>query len=433
MAAPQTTAEHELLHTALRHFCGAQHLPALKLREIQDTKLRMLLPLAAENVQLYRELYRERGLAAAEVQTAEDLWRLPSVSKEDYQRLGPRGYVDERHEFATLARRTTSGSLGRKLEIYASREEAVRTRASLWSAWLGQGVTTDDRLLTVGSPHLARGFPGYRCAWVPAGAVDDEIRERFRALKPTVIVGIVECVAILAQDVGRRDLPERHGVRKIFVFGQALSPQLRQLIESGFDAEIFDLYGATETSWMGYECECHAGLHLNPERCVVQLARLDDPDLPVAPGELGQVIVTSLMRRTTPFIRYRMNDVAALDETPCPCGRSAPRLRAVEGRVHDFLIATGGQWVPPARIFVDLGPGSKLIADVRVVQETREQVRVSVIPAPGFDASERERIKQAIRRQLGDVAVTVDLVEEIPLDPSGKRRRIFRAFDLPVN
>lgn len=433
MTAPHTVAKDDLLDAALQHFTGAQHRSASELRRVQDTKIRMLLPHATENVRLYRELYRGRGIQPDEIRTAEDLWRLPSVSKEDYQRIGPQGYVDERHKIETLAARTTSGSLGSKLAVYTSQEEAVRARASLWSGWLARGVTTGDRLLMIGSTHLERGFPGYRSDFVPAHAIDDEVRERFRRFQPTVIVGIVECVAMLAQDVKRRELRERRGVRMIFVFGQALSPQLKQLIESGFDAEIFDLYGATETSWMGYECERHAGLHLNLERCVVQLARLDNPDQPVAPGELGQVIVTSLMRRITPFIRYRMNDVAALDETPCPCGRSSPRLRAVEGRVHDFLIAAGGQWIPPARIFVNLGPGSTLIADVRVVQETREHVRVSAIPAAGFDDAERERIKEVIRHQLGDVAVTIDLVEEIPLDPSGKRRRIFRAFDLPPN
>lgn len=433
MTASNTAAASDLLDTALQHFCGTQFLSAPELKRLQDSKIRILLPHVAKNVRLYRELYRDHGVLPEDIQTADDLWRLPSVSKEDYVRIGPRGYVDERHEIGTLTTRTTSGSLGNKLTIYSTREEGVRMRASLWSAWISRGVTPDDRIFMMGSPHLERTLPPFRSDFAPVQMPNEEVLDRFRTLKPTVIVGIVECIAILAQDVRRRDLPERHGVRKILPFGQALSPQLLGLIESGFDAEIFNLYGCTETSWMGYECEHHGGLHLNPDRNVVQIAKLDDPNQPAPPGELGQVIVTSLMRRTNPFIRYRLNDVAALDDTPCPCGRSAPRLQAVEGRVHDFLIATNGQWIPPARIFVNLSYGGKSVVDHRVVQETRERVRVFIVPGAGFDDAERERIRQVIRNQLGDVAVTIDLVEEIPREPSGKRRRIFRAFDLPVN
>jgi phenylacetate-CoA ligase len=295
------------------------------------------------------------------------------------------------------------------------------------------GITHQDRLFMMAAPYLARPKPGFRSEFVAVQMSTDETIERFRALRPTAIIGAVEAIALLAAEVRRRELPERRGVRRIFPFGQTLSPQLRAMILSGFEAEIFNLYGSAEFNWIGSECEKHDGLHINADRAVVHIARFGRPDEPAAPGEVGEVIATSLVRHTTPFIRYRLEDAAAFDPTPCSCGRTAPRLKSLEGRVQDFLISTSGQWIGPATVAIDLTAGQDAIIDHRVVQESRKRARVSIVPGPGFGPSDAERIERVIRHHLGEVSVAVDAVEEIPREPSGKRRRIFRAFDLEAD
>ena len=129
---------------------------------------------------------------------------------------------------------------------------------------------------------------------------------------------------------------------QIFPFGQTLTPQLRAMIGEGFNAQIFNLYGTLEGMWLGIECEQHDGLHVPLGRTIVQIAKINQPDLPAGPGEVGEVIITSLARWTTPIIRYRMGDVASLDFAACACGRHTPRIKSLEGRVQDFLISTSG-------------------------------------------------------------------------------------------
>src|SRR4029077_13612360 len=104
---------------------------------------------------------------------------------------------------------------------------------------------------------LERQRPPYRSTFAPVDISTDETIQLFRASQPTAVIGSVECIALLAVEAKRRNLPERHGVRRVFPFGQTLSPQLKGMIRDGFDAEIFNLYGSNESNWLGYECEQH--------------------------------------------------------------------------------------------------------------------------------------------------------------------------------
>src|SRR4051812_47039859 len=117
--------DSEYFRAACQRFAGAGHFFAPELRRIQNTKIRELLQDTVENVPLYRDLYRKHGVSIEAITDGDDLWRLPSVTKGDYLDAGPIRYVDERLDICELRTRTTSGSLGRALTIYATAEEAV--------------------------------------------------------------------------------------------------------------------------------------------------------------------------------------------------------------------------------------------------------------------------------------------------------------------
>ena len=259
----------------------------------------------------------------------------------------------------------------------------------------------------------------------------DEVMERFCALQPTALIGTTEAIALLAVEARRCDLPQRHRVQD-FLLGQTLSLQLKQMIESGFDAELFNLYGEAETGWLGYECERHDGLHVVADRVQVQVARCGNPRSRRRAGELGEVIVTSLMRRVTPFIRYRLQDAAALDLTPCPCGPSATTAEVARRPGASFPRLNHWEMGRPRRHCHRSDRRSNSFVDHRIVQEARIECVSPLSPAPHFGEPDRQRIEQVMLRHLGAVQVAIDLVSEIPREPSGKRRRIFRPFDLEM-
>lgn len=420
-------ADDDLFRTTLGDELRAAFLPLGQLQELQRRRLRTLLDRAVQFVPLYRDLYRSHRDVLHGLKGPDDLWKLPAVSKEDYLRVGSAGYVDEREEPARLVHRTTSGSQGRALDLYASPAEARIHVALLWAGWMSQ-LSASDRLLFLAAPQL-HGQPQHLpSAFLPVQTGAEETRRRFVELEPTAVIGSVEAISLLGRDLRRHEVSARRRVRKVFPFGQTLTPALEAMIREGFDAEIFNLYGTGETVWIAGECERHNGLHIPLERVIVQIARLNEPDRPAETGVPGEVIVTSLARWTMPFIRYRLGDVAALDPRPCPCGRPTPRLVSLEGRVQDFLIARSGAWVSPGALQTDLVHGREAILDFRIVQEAADFIRVWIVPSAAFGDGESRRIVEVLQRHLGEIQVAVESVDRIPISPSGKRRRVYRAF-----
>jgi len=416
-----------LFATTLRDELKAAKLPLASLEQQLVRRLRSLLARATQVVPLYREKYAGQRDWLPRISSAEDLWRLPALTKDELLSAGPERCVDEREHLSDLFRRSTSGSLGPALALYAAGTEAVIHTALLWGGWM-ERITRDDRLFCMTAPQLEFQHQFVPNMYIPVQMKATEVVDQFRAFQPTAVLGSVESIALLARDLDRHNVPERRNVRLIFPFGQTLTPHLRAMIREGFDGEVFELYGSNESIWMGIECEQHDGLHVPLSQTIVQIAKLNQPDQPSSPGELGEVIVTSLARSTMPIIRYRIGDVASLDSAPCRCGRQTPRLKSLEGRIYDFLMSQSGQLISPGVVCTDLAYGQDAIIDYRIVQRSLSDVCVSIVASPGFGDSDRRRITEVMERHLGHVSVEIELVGEILREPSGKRRRVHRAF-----
>jgi phenylacetate-coenzyme A ligase PaaK-like adenylate-forming protein len=418
-----------LFATTLRDELKAARLPLEALEQQQMRRLRSLLARATQFVPLYREKYAGQRDWLPRISSADDLWRLPALTKNELLNAGPERCVDERERLPELYRRSTSGSLGPALALYAAGTEAVIHTALLWSGWM-ERVTRDDRLFCMTAPQLEFQHQFVPNVYIPVQTKAADVVAQFRAFQPTAVLGSVESIALLARDLVQINVAERRNVRFVFPFGQTLTPHLRVMIREGFDGEIFELYGSNESIWMGIECEQHDGLHVPLSQAIVQIAKLNQPDQPASPGELGEVIVTSLARSTMPIIRYRIGDVASLDAAPCRCGRQTPRLKSLEGRIYDFLMSQTGQLISPGVVCTDLAYGQDAIVDFRIVQQSPSGVCVSIVAAAGFGDADRRRIAEVMRRHLGNVIVEIEIVSEILREPSGKRRRVHRAFSL---
>ena len=122
--------------------------------------------------------------------------------------------------------------------------------------------------------------------------------------------------------------------QRIFTSGELLSGGTRQALIAAFGAELFDVYGTSETKEIAWECRA-GSRHINAD--VVHVEILDERGAVVPPGTEGEIVVTLLVNRAMPLVRYRTGDRGALLGIPCPCGRGAPLLGVVSGREADIL------------------------------------------------------------------------------------------------
>jgi phenylacetate-CoA ligase len=173
------------------------------------------------------------------------------------------------------------------------------------------------------------------------------------------------------------------------------------------------------------ECPSHDGLHTSMETLVVEIVVRDGKggERPAEPGELGEVVVTDLTNHAMPFIRYANGDLAVAGKPgTCPCGRALPRLASVEGRVTETLVDGSGARVNGLVFNVVIAHLAHAIRQFQVVQHKDRAVTLRVAPTATFDAAIEATLRATWERYLTGLPVKLELVEDIPISPSGKRQ-----------
>ena len=140
--------------------------------------------------------------------------------------------------------------------------------------------------------------------------------------------------------------------------------------------------------------------------------------MPCEPGEVGEVVGTSLLREYQPFIRYRLGDFAAWDPEPCPCGRAMPVIKEVVGRVEDVVVGPDGrQMVRFGGVFSN----QPHVREGQIIQETLDRIRVKIVAANEFGPADVQDIIGRVQQRLGpETEVIVETVDRIPRNKAGK-------------
>jgi phenylacetate-CoA ligase len=221
---------------------------------------------------------------------------------------------------------------------------------------------------------------------------------------------VLRNLAIVARDQGITV----HQPKALAVTAELLDEPTKHLISSVFKGEIVNSYGSTEGGTMAMECRQHRGLHVASTAVILELLK---DGRPVAPGSPGNVVLTNLINRSTPIIRYSgMGDVAVFDSEQCPCGNRQPLLKVIEGRIVDSLVLSDGRLIHPFTLTLAL-EHVPMIAKFQIVQECFGSVRALIVPERGSDGHQAicEKTRQNLRELLGErIQIRIDLVEDIP-------------------
>jgi phenylacetate-CoA ligase len=239
------------------------------------------------------------------------------------------------------------------------------------------------------------------------------------AVRPVAISGFGHLLLDVAEHVAGGLRPKVLGTG-----GQVLSPSDRQALTEAFGTQPLDLYGSVEVGSIAWQCASADLYHLEHDSVLVEL--LDEDGAPVLPGEVGEVILTSLQNPHMPFVRYRVGDRARLADRPCRCGDALPALLAIEGREMDRFVDERGETVASSRLFLSgqMEDDLRWVRRYRVRQDSDRRVTVELVTTGPLPDHVVARIIDGYRSVLGGTsAVTIAVVDDIPLEASGKLRQ----------
>ena len=416
----------------LRELEATQWLDRTRLEELQLRNLKRFLVTIDKTVPYYTSRFAEIGFVPGDIGSLSELAKVPLLTKalirDNVDRL-------KAHGARKLIRYNTGGSSGEPLVFYMGADRVSHDVAAKWRATRWWGVDIGDpEIVLWGSPielgaqdrlrHLRDRL--LRTELLPAFDMSepnlDRFIERIKARRPKMLFGYPSALALVAAHAERRhEQLDKLGIRVAFVTAECLYDHQRSQIERTFGCRVANGYGGRDAGFIAHECPM-GSLHITAEDLIVEL--IDPEGKPVQAGQPGEVVVTHLATSEFPFVRYRTGDVGVIDDRACPCGRGLPALREVQGRTTDFVVAMDGTVLHGlALIYVvrDL-PG---IRTFKIVQESLDRTRVSIVPDSRFDERTRDTIRDGIRARLGgNVIVDVDVVEAIAAESSGKHRYV---------
>ena len=401
-----------------------------RLAKYQNDKIREIVKYAYENVPFYREVFKKHEAKPSDIRTASDLSKIPILSKEDIKHNTPR-MVSKQFEAARLKRVSTSGSTGEPLTIYLTgRDEEFRKAKHLRSN-VALGQKARDRWVVITGPqHFGetQRFQKLIGIYVPTSVsvFDDDATKvsTIQRLKPHILDGYSSSLFLLAKEVKRLGVET---IRPKFVIGgsELIEDYQRLFIEKTFGASFYDQYACVELERLAWQCKEKSGYHMDADSVVMQF--VDENGDEVASGEKGEVVCTSLFNHAMPLIRYSIGDIGVADNEECPCGRTLPLMKIMEGRKDSLIVLPNGAVVTPHILCLHM-EGLKFFSFIdhyRIIQKDANVIEIDLKMRGDFDeeAVERElatHFAEMLSIGTDELAFKVKLVDIIPLDKSGK-------------
>jgi len=403
-----------------------------RLDAFRERQLRGLLAHAYAHVPYYRALFDRHGVRPECVRTLADLAALPISHKRDLLPLPAPQLVATGVDPARLISRRTSGSSGQPLTIRRSWIEERILGAFRWRALHAMGLAITDRHAEIEElqPHdpsddqrlhgVLQRLGLYRQLRVHALDPPDAILHTLERHRPDVVTGYAGVIARVAQSAATGGGASPLRPRFVAVHSDTLTPHMRAQIERAFAAPVYQLYDCNEFNVIASECVETGALHTCDDSVIVEV--LVDGRA-AEPGERGEVVITGLHSFAMPFIRYGLGDLVTQGDPACRCGQPFATLRAVQGRMFDYFPLPDGRTIHPYQLIAILAETAPWIREFQLVQERRDLVRLRMVPSTPPAAAEMAVLEHALAAFLGPtVALRIDVVEEIRLEPNAKLR-----------
>lgn len=320
------------------------------LEELQLKKLQDIVQRAYKNVPYYHQKFKEMNLSPDDIQSLEDLERLPFTTKDDLRQVYPFGmFAVPRKDIIEI--HTSSGTTGKPVVSGYTRADL-----DIWSEVMARGLTMmgvneEDIIQNTHGYGLFTGGFGVHYGAQKIGATvipistgqtrrQIEIMEDFGT---TVMIFTPSYGLYLSEVAEEEGFDAKTSPLKSIGFGAEMwTDEMRQEIEKRFGANAFNIYGLTEIMGPGVAIECQEqqGLHIFEDHFYPEII---DPETTekLKEGETGELVLTTLSRDGMPILRFRTKDITALRYDSCGCGRNLVKMDRITGRSDDMIKVRG--------------------------------------------------------------------------------------------
>jgi phenylacetate-CoA ligase len=319
-----------------------------ELEDLQLRRLKSTVEKVYRNVPFYHDKMLEAGISPQDIQSLKDLARLPSTCKADLRKNYPFGFFAVPREDVVRVH-ASSGTTGKPTVVGYTRNDIVTWADLMARDFVMVGVTKGDIFQNAVNYGFFTGGLGvhYGIERMGAMAVPSGVGNTERQLEVMMDFGVtvLHCTPsyalYLAETAAARGVVEKLRLR-IGCFGaEPWSDESRKELEDALNIKAYDSYGLSEMLGPGvaFECQEQNGLHIWEDHYLIEI--LDKDERPCAPGETGELVITSLTKEAMPLIRYHTGDVTRLLDEKCSCGRTSRKLHRFLGRADDMLIVRG--------------------------------------------------------------------------------------------
>ena len=405
----------------------SQYFKEEKLLRIQENGLRNIVKHAYETVPYYHKKFKEFNIKPSDIKTLKNIKKLPVLTRREVfdnfpMNIVSHSYVKTHKIGLTLG--FTGGSSGDPLKFYKDSLTMSMLLACQWRGWGYGGYELGDKIAYLGGhslipfqesslkSRLNLKFASLIKRILPLSSyeMDKETMnnyiKRLRKYKPDIIVGYSSALKFLAGYMESKNIKDINP-KSVHSTSEMLFPDQREVIEKNFNCELFDGYGTGEAIVSAFECEKHNGLHLTAETGITEIVD-------------GEVIVTSILNRATPFIRYKVGDRSKFIDKKCSCGRSLPLIDHIKGRVGDFLIGRNNRRVATTALTLMFGQAK--VREYQLVQESKNKIIIKIIKDSGYSDKKTDYILNSLRRWLGKgINLEIQFTDKIPLTKAGKK------------
>lgn len=420
----------------------AEQMNREDMRKLQLERLQHIVKYAYERVPFYKRKFDEIGLKPEDIQTLEDIKKIPYTVKTDLRDNYPYGLLAVPMDDIVRVH-ASSGTSGKPTVVAYTKNDL-----DMWSDCMARlivaagGRKTDivqnafGYGLFTGALGLHQGFEKIGATVIPVSSGNTE-----RQVMLMKDLGTTALIATPSYALYISEVMEKMGIKKedlnlrIGLFGsEASSPEMHKELQEKLGLFPTDNYGLSEIIGPGVagECECKCGMHINEDHFYPEIVDRDTLE-PVPDGEWGELVITTLTKEGLPMLRYRTKDITRLIREKCECGRTLVRMDRIQGRSDDMLIIRGVN-VFPSQIegvlmsIPEIGGNYEIIV-TRDGHLDKLAINVEVKDASLLDNySKLEALQKSIRAKLKvvlQIDANVKLVEPATLKRfEGKAKRV---------